>query len=64
MIFEGQLERTGLDAVAFLSRTTFNSYIAPTPLERLEAAGEMRLSSPGVNWKSWLNRDSLQNTFE
>lgn len=37
MIFEGQLERTGLDAVAFLSRTTFNSYIAPTPLERLEA---------------------------
>ena len=26
-----------LDAVAFLSRTTFNSYIAPTPLERLEA---------------------------
>lgn len=37
MIFEGQLERTGLDAVAFLSRTTFNTYIAPTPLERLEA---------------------------
>ena len=37
MIFEGQLERTGLDTVAFLSRTTFNSYIAPTPLERLEA---------------------------
>lgn len=37
MIFEGRLERTGLDAAAFLSRTTFNSYIAPPPLERLEA---------------------------
>lgn len=39
MIFEGEAEREGLDAAGMLEHARFNSYIAPTPLERL-AAGE------------------------
>ena len=39
MIFEGEAEREGLDVAGMLERARFNSFIAPTPLERL-AAGE------------------------
>lgn len=64
MIFEGQLERTGLDAVAFLSRTTFNTYIAPTPLERLEAGEGDAAVVAWCELEKLADRDSLQNTFE
>ena len=53
-----------LDAVAFLSRTTFNTYIAPTPLERLEAGEGDAAVVAWCELEKLADRDSLQNTFE